>query len=102
MKLPFPLISCYLRCDLGHNFTHSLPLRPLFKDKAKTAGIHSMIAMPLIVGGKPLGILSLCSILPDQRETLKKEERELLFAYANLITVAMKMPASDFKMPSIL
>ena len=25
--LPFPLISCYLRCVLGHNFTHSLPRR---------------------------------------------------------------------------
>lgn len=85
-------------------FIPDLQKNPSFinKDKAKTAGIHSMIVMPLIVGGKPLGILSLCSILPDQRETLKKEEMELLFAYANLITVGMKMPTLDFKMPSIL
>jgi transcriptional regulator with GAF, ATPase, and Fis domain len=72
------------------------------KDELKTAGIHSMIVIPLIAGGKALGILSLCTTLSDQRETLKKEEKELLSAFANLITVGIKMPTLDFRMPSAL
>jgi putative methionine-R-sulfoxide reductase with GAF domain len=72
------------------------------KDELKAAGIHSMIAIPLIAGGKALGILSLFTTLSDQRETLKKEEKELLSAFANLITVGMKMSTSDFKMQSAL
>jgi len=72
------------------------------KDEAKTAGINSIIVIPLIAGGKALGILSLCTTLSDQRETLKKEEEELLSAFANLITVGMKMSTLDFKVQSAL
>jgi transcriptional regulator with GAF, ATPase, and Fis domain len=64
------------------------------KDEAKTAGIHSMIVIPLTAGGKALGILSLCTTLSDQRETLKKEEKELLSAFANLMVVSMKINTS--------
>ena len=61
-----------------------------------------MIAIPLTAGGKALGILSLCTTLSDQRETLKKEESELLSAFANLIAVGMKMSTLDFKVQSAL
>ena len=61
-----------------------------YKDQAKAAGIRSMAAIPLIVGGRVLGILGLLTSLFDQRETLKGEEEEALLAFSNLMAVAMK------------
>jgi hypothetical protein len=72
-------------------FISDLQKNPSFipKNPAKTAGIRSIVAIPLIAEGKALGILSLYAPLSDQKEPVKKKEEELLLSFANLITVGI-------------
>lgn len=73
------------------------------KDEAIKEKIHSMIVIPLIAGGKVLGILCLYNPSIDNREVLKEGEKRLLSTFANLIAVGMKIPTSmNFKMSSAL
>jgi len=61
------------------------------KEEAKTAGIHSMIVLPLFADGKISGVLNLCNPSLDNREALKEGEKRLMSTFANLITIALKM-----------
>lgn len=72
-------------------FISDLQKNPYFvaKKPAQTAGIDSIIAIPLIIEGKALGILSLYTPLSDQNGPISKKEEELLVTFANLVTVGI-------------
>jgi GAF domain-containing protein len=60
------------------------------RNQARIAGMRSLVAIPLIVAGEPLGVLGLFTSLFDQRE-IRENEEELLLVFATLVAVAMRM-----------
>jgi signal transduction protein with GAF and PtsI domain len=58
-----------------------------YRDRAKTEGIHSVLAVPLKVGKKPVGVLR---VYADSVRKFSKDEAKFLEAAANLSAIALE------------
>jgi putative methionine-R-sulfoxide reductase with GAF domain len=65
---------------------------PVFphKSQAKAVGVRSMVALPLIVEGEPLGVLELFTSVFDKGE-IRENDEERLLTFATLVAVAIRL-----------